>query len=65
MAKYLASEAGMESALGSMWLHGADGSSKEYPVELSLRDAPLKQIGEGAELQRKIIARLPVARTPV
>jgi len=55
----------MESALGSMWLHGADGSSKEHHVELSLRDAPLKQIGEGAELQRKIIARLPVARTPV
>ena len=66
MAKYFASEAGMENALEAMRIHGAYGYSKEYPIERLLRDAPLMCIGEGTnEMQRIIIARQLVARNPI
>jgi alkylation response protein AidB-like acyl-CoA dehydrogenase len=66
MAKYFASEAGLENALEAMRIHGAYGYSKEYPIERLVRDAPLMCIGEGTnEMQRIIIARQLVARNPV
>ena len=66
MAKYFASEAGLENAMECMRIHGAYGYSKEYPIERLLRDAPLMCIGEGTnEMQRIIIARQLVARNPV
>jgi alkylation response protein AidB-like acyl-CoA dehydrogenase len=65
MAKYFASEAGLENALEAMRIHGAYGYSKEYPIERLLRDAPLMCIGEGTnEMQRIIIARQLVQRNP-
>jgi len=65
MAKYFASEAGLENAMECMRIHGAYGYSKEYPIERLLRDAPLMCIGEGTnEMQRIIIARQLMARNP-
>jgi len=66
MAKFFASEAGLENAMEAMRIHGAYGYSKEYPIERLLRDAPLMCIGEGTnEMQRIIIARQLVERNPV
>jgi alkylation response protein AidB-like acyl-CoA dehydrogenase len=66
MAKYFASEAGLENALEAMRIHGAYGYSKEYRIERLVRDAPLMCIGEGTnEMQRIIIARQLIERNPV
>jgi alkylation response protein AidB-like acyl-CoA dehydrogenase len=66
MAKYFASEAGLENALEAMRIHGAYGYSREYPIERLVRDAPLMCIGEGTnEMQRIIIARQLIERNPV
>jgi alkylation response protein AidB-like acyl-CoA dehydrogenase len=66
MAKYFASEAGLENALEAMRIHGAYGYSKEYPIERLVRDAPLMCIGEGTnEMQRIIIARQLIERNKV
>jgi alkylation response protein AidB-like acyl-CoA dehydrogenase len=65
MAKYFASEAGLENALEAMRIHGAYGYSKEYPIERLVRDAPLMCIGEGTnEIQRMIIAKQLIERNP-
>jgi alkylation response protein AidB-like acyl-CoA dehydrogenase len=66
MAKYFASEAGLENALEAMRIHGAYGYSKEFPIERLLRDAPLMCIGEGTnEMQRIIIARQLIERNRI
>jgi alkylation response protein AidB-like acyl-CoA dehydrogenase len=66
MAKYFATEAGLENSLEAMRIHGAYGYSKEYDIERLYRDAPLLVIGEGTnELQRIIIARHLIERNPV
>jgi alkylation response protein AidB-like acyl-CoA dehydrogenase len=66
MAKYFASEAGLENALEAMRIHGAYGYSKEFPIERLVRDAPLMCIGEGTnEMQRIIIARQLIARNKI
>ena len=66
MAKYFATEAGLENSIEAMRTLGAYGYSKEYNVERLYRDAPLLVIGEGTnELQRLIIARELIARNPV
>jgi alkylation response protein AidB-like acyl-CoA dehydrogenase len=66
MAKYFASEAGLENALEAMRIHGAYGYSKEFPIERLVRDAPLMCIGEGTnEMQRIIIARQLIERNRV
>ena len=66
MAKYFATEAGMENALESMRIHGGYGYSKEYNVERLFRDAPLLLIGEGTnEMQRIIIAKQLIERNRV
>jgi alkylation response protein AidB-like acyl-CoA dehydrogenase len=66
MAKYFASEAGLENALEAMRIHGAYGYSTEYPIERLVRDAPLMCIGEGTnEMQRIIIARQLIERNRI
>jgi alkylation response protein AidB-like acyl-CoA dehydrogenase len=66
MAKYFATEAGMDNALESMRIHGGYGYSKEYNVERLFRDAPLLLIGEGTnEMQRIIIAKQLIERNKV
>ena len=65
MAKYFATEAGMENSAEAMRIHGAYGYSKEFEIERLYRDAPLLVIGEGTnELQRMIIAKQLIARNP-
>jgi alkylation response protein AidB-like acyl-CoA dehydrogenase len=65
MAKWFATETAFEVATESMRIHGANGYSKDYPIERLYRDAPLLMIGEGTnEMQRIIIARQLIARNP-
>ena len=66
MAKWFATETAFEVATESMRIHGANGYSKEYPIERLYRDAPLMMIGEGTnEIQALVIARGLLARYPV
>jgi alkylation response protein AidB-like acyl-CoA dehydrogenase len=66
MAKYFASEAGLENSIEGMRIHGAYGYSQEYDIERLYRDAPLTCIGEGTnEMQRIIISKNWVKRNPV
>ena len=66
MAKYFASEAGVENSLEAMRIHGGYGYSKEFAVERYYRDAPLMVIGEGTnEMQRIIIAKQLIERDKV
>ena len=66
MAKFFATEAGMENALEAMRIFGGYGYSKEYNVERLYRDAPLLLIGEGTnEMQRIIIAKQMIERNRV
>jgi alkylation response protein AidB-like acyl-CoA dehydrogenase len=66
MAKWFATETAFEVATQAMRIFGANGYSKEYPIERLYRDAPLLIIGEGAnEMQLIIIARRLIARNPV
>jgi alkylation response protein AidB-like acyl-CoA dehydrogenase len=66
MAKWFATETAFEVATEAMRIFGANGYSKEYPIERLYRDAPLLIIGEGTnEMQRIIIARQLIARNPV
>jgi alkylation response protein AidB-like acyl-CoA dehydrogenase len=58
MAKLFATETAADVAFESMRILGANGYSKDFPVERYYRDAPLVVIGGGTnELQRLIIAR--------
>lgn len=66
MAKWFATETAFEAASEAMRIFGANGYSKEYPIERLYRDAPLLIIGEGTnEMQRIIIAKRLIARHPV
>ncbi|HEV2363819.1 MAG TPA: acyl-CoA dehydrogenase family protein [Caulobacteraceae bacterium] len=66
MAKWFATETAFEVATEAMRIFGANGYSKEYPIERLYRDAPLLIIGEGTnEMQRIIIARQLIARNPI
>lgn len=66
MAKWFASETAFECATEAMRIFGANGYSREYPIERLYRDAPLMMIGEGAnEMQLIIIARQLVARNKI
>ncbi|MFL6173406.1 MAG: acyl-CoA dehydrogenase family protein [Marmoricola sp.] len=63
MAKYYASEVGMEIALNAVRIHGGYGYSTEYDVERYFRDAPLMIVGEGTnEIQKNVIAAQLVER---
>jgi alkylation response protein AidB-like acyl-CoA dehydrogenase len=58
MAKLFASEAANRACNKAVQIHGGYGYTREFPVERSLRDAKLCEIGEGtSEIQRTIIAR--------
>jgi alkylation response protein AidB-like acyl-CoA dehydrogenase len=58
MAKLFATETAADVAFEAMRIMGANGYSKDFPVERYYRDAPLVVIGGGTnELQRLIIAR--------
>lgn len=58
MAKYYASETAVRVAEEAVQIFGANGYSKEYPVEKYYRDAKLCTIGEGtSEIQKIVIAR--------
>ena len=58
MAKLFATETAAEVSFEAMRILGANGYSKDFPVERYYRDAPLVVIGGGTnELQRLIIAR--------
>jgi alkylation response protein AidB-like acyl-CoA dehydrogenase len=58
MAKLFATETAAEVSFEAMRILGANGYSKDFPVERFYRDAPLVVIGGGTnELQRLIIAR--------
>lgn len=58
MAKLFATETAAEVTLEAVRILGANGYSKDFPVERYYRDAPLVVIGGGTnELQRLIIAK--------
>jgi alkylation response protein AidB-like acyl-CoA dehydrogenase len=58
MAKYLASEYGIQVVEDSFRIHGGYGFSREYEIERLYREAPMLLIGEGtAEIQKMIIGR--------
>lgn len=58
MAKLFAGEIATKACLDAIQIHGANGYTKEFPVERYMRDAKLCEIGEGSnEVQRLIIAR--------
>lgn len=66
IAKYFATEAGLENSIESMRIHGGYGYSREFNVERLYRDAPLLLIGEGTnEMQRIIIARQLIERNRI
>ncbi len=58
MAKLFASEVAYRATKNAVQILGANGYSREYPVERYMRDAKLCEIGEGtSEIQRMVIAR--------
>jgi alkylation response protein AidB-like acyl-CoA dehydrogenase len=58
MAKLFATEMAERVCRNAIQIHGGFGYSREYPVELTYRDARLMTIGEGtSEVQRMVIAR--------
>ncbi len=58
MAKLFATEMAERVCRNAIQMHGGYGYSREYPVELTYRDARLMTIGEGtSEIQRLVIAR--------
>ena len=58
MAKVMASEVAMKTAVEAVQVHGGYGFVKEYHVERLMRDAKITQIYEGtSEIQRIVISR--------
>ncbi|MBX5437996.1 MAG: acyl-CoA dehydrogenase family protein [Thermoflavifilum sp.] len=58
MAKYFTSELAVQVATEAVQIFGANGYTKDYPVEKYYRDAKLCTIGEGtSEIQKIVIAR--------
>ena len=59
MAKLFATETGRRAAELAIQIHGAYGTSREYPVAKMLGDAKVLEIVEGtSEIQRLLLARL-------
>ena len=51
-------ELAMRATIKAVQIHGANGCTREYPVERMMRDAKICEIGEGtSEIQRLVIAR--------
>lgn len=58
VAKLFVAEAAMNNAVEATQMFGGYGYIKEYPIELSMRDAKLISIGGGtSQIQKMIIAR--------
>ena len=58
MAKLLASDTAMWSAVEGVQILGGYGYCKEYPMERHMRDAKITQIYEGTnEIMRLVISR--------
>jgi alkylation response protein AidB-like acyl-CoA dehydrogenase len=58
MAKYYASEVGVQVANEAVQIFGGYGYTKDFPVEKYYRDSKLCTIGEGtSEIQKLVIAR--------
>jgi alkylation response protein AidB-like acyl-CoA dehydrogenase len=58
MAKLVASEASGRVIDRAMQIHGANGISKDLPLERWYREIRIRRVGEGpSEIQRLIIAR--------
>ena len=58
MAKLFATETAERVCRNAIQIHGGYGYSRDFPVELTYRDARLMTIGEGtSEIQRMVIAR--------
>lgn len=58
MAKYYASEIGVQIATDAVQIFGGYGYTKDFPVEKFYRDSKLCTIGEGtSEIQKIVIAR--------
>ncbi len=58
MAKCMAADVAMQTALDTVQIHGGYGYNTEYPVEKLMRDAKIFQIYEGtSEIQRLIISK--------
>ena len=57
-AKLFCSELAMRTTIEAVQIHGANGYTRDYPVERMMRDAKITEIGEGtSEIQRVVIAR--------
>lgn len=66
MAKYFATETGVECAQEAMRIFGGYSYSTEYEIERFYRDAMLMCIGEGTnEMQRIIVAKQLIERNPI
>jgi butyryl-CoA dehydrogenase len=66
MAKYFATETGVECAQEAMRIFGGYSYSTEYEIERYYRDAMLMCIGEGTnEMQRIIVAKQLIERNPI
>lgn len=58
MAKWYATDVGMETTTQAVQMMGAYGYTKEFPVERMMRDAKALQIFEGTnEIQKIVIAK--------
>jgi alkylation response protein AidB-like acyl-CoA dehydrogenase len=58
MAKYYASEIGVQISTDAVQIFGGYGYTKDFPVEKFFRDSKLCTIGEGtSEIQKLVIAR--------
>ncbi len=58
MAKYYASEIGVQVSTDAVQIFGGYGYTKDFPVEKFFRDSKLCTIGEGtSEIQKIVIAR--------
>jgi alkylation response protein AidB-like acyl-CoA dehydrogenase len=59
MAKLFSTEMAERVCRNAIQIFGGYGYSREYPVELTYRDARLMTIGEGtSEIQRLVISRI-------
>lgn len=58
LAKYFSSVHAFKAATDAVQIHGANGISKEYPVQRYLRDAKVMEIVEGStQIQQVLIAQ--------
>ncbi len=58
IAKYFASRAAVKASGNALQIHGANGTSSEYPVQRYFRDAKIMEIIEGStQMQQMIISR--------